>query len=218
MRRRPSNPGQRPFMLSGDALKRIAAAVQSYEHGDRKQSPIKFRTAAGDDGGEFVRLGRISEDWPHGEEATVEQLDQDGSAFDPPRTFQAINYFTTVYVGNITPRNVACGLVDDTWVLIEAWRGCESAALAKDLDSAASDSSTASQISPGDGAEALLNDYPCARWVGLTRFTVLTDARIDGNSLVFSRAYLWAFADSDEGGGPGDITIDGTECEFGNPE
>jgi hypothetical protein len=121
MTRRKANPGQRPFLVSGDSMKRIAAAVQGYEHGNRRQSPVKFRTATGDDGGDSVRLGRISSEWAHGDSATVERLDEAGDPFDPSQTFEAMNFFGNVHVPSGT-LNVACGLVGGTWILIEAER------------------------------------------------------------------------------------------------
>jgi len=198
MRRRPSNPGQRPFMLSGDALKRIAAAVQSYEHGDRKQSPIKFRTAGWDDV-EYVRLGRISADWTHGESATVERLDENGDPFDPPSTFTATNYSNTVYVPSGEERHVACGLVGETWILIEAERGCGTAADARELDAYADTGSSLSQLLEGEGAEVLLNTEGCATWFKVTKKTVVVDVRFEGEppELVKDLKDVWLLEDAE---------------------
>lgn len=50
----------RPVMLTADAARRIGRAVQAYEQG-RARIPAKpLRTAAGDDGGETMRLCRTS--------------------------------------------------------------------------------------------------------------------------------------------------------------
>lgn len=118
MTRRAANPGQRPFMVSGDSLKRIAAAVQSYEHGNRRQSAVKFRTAGGDDGGEGIRLGKIEENWNKGATATVKRYRGDGTEMTDVE-FEAVNRFADVAVG---PGGawVACALIDSTWHLIAA--------------------------------------------------------------------------------------------------
>lgn len=110
----------RGVMLTREAVRRIGAAVQHYEHGDRNQPPIKFRTAADDGGGEdSVRLGTISATWNKGAEATVTQIKGDGSAISPPVTFSAKNWFATVTVSSGT-KKVACAKVDGTWLLVAA--------------------------------------------------------------------------------------------------
>lgn len=52
---RRANNGDRGVLLSADAVHRIAAAVQAYEHGKRNQPAIKLRTAW-DDGSELMKL------------------------------------------------------------------------------------------------------------------------------------------------------------------
>jgi hypothetical protein len=104
-------------MLSGDALKRIAAAVQSYEHGDRKTSPIKFRIPVGDD--DVVRLGKVSETWDKGDTATVQQYTGSGEEIEDAE-FEAVNRFATVTVEAESSVWVACVLIDSTWHLVAA--------------------------------------------------------------------------------------------------
>jgi hypothetical protein len=194
-------------------MKRIAAAVQGYEHGNRKQSAVHFRTATGDDGGggEFVRLGRISSEWAHGDAAQVDRLDENGSPLDPSETFEAWNFFSTVHVPVDGTANVSCGLVGDTWVLIGSGRGCETATLSKNLDADVDEQAPLTMLDPGDGPQALLSDQGCARWFPLKRLTVVTGVAIEDNALVFTTECLWAFADN-ECGGPQFISIDGTDC------
>jgi hypothetical protein len=118
MTRRKANPGQRPFMVSGDSMKRIAAAVQGYEHGNRKQSAVHFRTATGDDGG-GIRLGKIDEGWSKGETATVRRYRGDGTEIENAQ-FDAVNRFADVSVGSGGEVWVACAMIDSTWHLIAA--------------------------------------------------------------------------------------------------
>lgn len=52
---RRANNSDRGVLLTAEAVQRIAAAVQHYEHGKRSQPAIKLRTAW-DDGGELMKL------------------------------------------------------------------------------------------------------------------------------------------------------------------
>ena len=117
MTRRAANPGQRPFMVSGDSMKRIAAAVQSYEHGNRSQSPVKFRQ--GFEESEIIRLGKIEEDWDKGTTANVKRYRGDGTELIDVE-FEAINRFADVVVGSGEEAWVACALIGSTWHLIAA--------------------------------------------------------------------------------------------------
>jgi hypothetical protein len=104
-------------MVSGDALKRIAAAVQGYEHGDRKQSPIKFRIPVGDD--DVVRLGKVSANWNKDDTATVQQYTGSGEEIEDAE-FEAVNRFADVTVPEESSVWVACVLIDSTWHLVAA--------------------------------------------------------------------------------------------------
>lgn len=68
-----------------------------------------------------LRLGTISSTWTKGATATVTDQYGDGTAKPglPAPTFTATNYFATVTVASGT-RRVACGKVDDRWLLIAA--------------------------------------------------------------------------------------------------
>ncbi len=118
MTRRLSNPGQRPFMVTGDSMKRIAAAVQHYEQGDRSQRPVKFRDAVGDDAG-GVRLGKVDANWNKGATATVQEHDGEGNEITGSE-FEAINRFADVTLGDESEVWVACALIGSTWHLIAA--------------------------------------------------------------------------------------------------
>lgn len=70
-------------------------------------------------GPETLRLGTISATWNKGSTATVTQQKGDGTALSPTVTFTARNHFANVTVTSGTKR-VACGKVDETWILIAA--------------------------------------------------------------------------------------------------
>jgi hypothetical protein len=70
-------------------------------------------------GNSLLRLGTVSATWNKGSNATVTQLKGDGSALSPTVTFTATNHFATVTVASGT-KKVACGKVDETWILIAA--------------------------------------------------------------------------------------------------
>lgn len=66
-----------------------------------------------------LRLGTISATWNKGSTATVTQTKGDGTTLSPTVTFTATNHFATVTVSTGT-KKVACGKVDETWILIAA--------------------------------------------------------------------------------------------------
>lgn len=66
-----------------------------------------------------LRLGTISATWSKGATATVTDQYGDGTAKPTGSTFTATNYFATITVSSGT-RRVACGKVDDRWLLIAA--------------------------------------------------------------------------------------------------
>jgi predicted RecA/RadA family phage recombinase len=66
-----------------------------------------------------LRLGTISASWAKGATATVTEQNGDGSARTGSPTFTATNYFAAITVSSGTSR-VACGKVDDRWILIAA--------------------------------------------------------------------------------------------------
>jgi len=190
--------------------RRIAAATRAYERGNRDMPGIRFRSVGGGDGGEDIRLGRISADWTHGESATVERLDEAGDPLDPPSTFTATNYFDTVYVPSGEERHVACGLVGSTWIVIKAARGCGEAAHAKELDSGADEASSVSPLVEGDGTEVLVNEQGCAQWFKLASRTIVTDVAFVEGELVKTTEDVYVFAGTSA---PSTSTIVGTtEC------
>lgn len=67
-----------------------------------------------------LRLGTISTTWTKNTTATVTDIYGDLSAKTGPSTFTAVNYFATVNVPLNSTRRVACGKVDDRWLLIAA--------------------------------------------------------------------------------------------------
>lgn len=66
-----------------------------------------------------LRLGTISSSWAKGATATVTEQNGDGTAHTGSPTFTATNYFAAITVSSGT-RRVACGKVDDRWILIAA--------------------------------------------------------------------------------------------------
>lgn len=70
-------------------------------------------------GADLLRLGTINAAWNKGANATVTQINGDGTAMDGNPTFTAKNWFANVPVASGT-KKVACGKVGDTWILIAA--------------------------------------------------------------------------------------------------
>jgi hypothetical protein len=113
--------GERKVAFTEDAARRVGAATLAYERGNRDMPPIRFRTGGDDggDGGEPPRLGTIAATWTKNTNATVTQINADGTALSPTVTFTATNYFATVTVPSGT-RKVLCLFVGGRWLLAAA--------------------------------------------------------------------------------------------------
>jgi hypothetical protein len=163
-------------MLSGDALKRIAAAVQSYEHGDRKQSPIKFRIPVGDDGETVVRMASFSLEWRQGADKTIIFSDDQSEA-------TATNSFMT-----LPGDGGECAVFKDheeKWQLLEASNACVGGTDAGRLDSDGMDNaSTDEELSAGAGVQVLINVSGCCKWFYATYMEVVTDVRWESGLVV----------------------------------
>jgi hypothetical protein len=209
MKRPAANPGQRPFMVTGDSMRRIAAAVQHYEQGDRKQSPIKFRDA-GDDGGERLKLCKTSEEWEYNTLATL-QVWHEGTPPSESSSDETIEDVVNKVAKVAADTFVIIGQADnDSWYLVEICRECELGHRAERLTESGFDDTTGTDdLANGDGAQVLLHQNGCLTWVKLTKITVLTDARIENNALIFDAAEVWTFPDAAEGF---EIEIPGTDC------
>ena len=90
----------RGVKFTEDGARRIVAATQAYERGNRDQSPVKFRQASGSDG-DPIRIGKTSSAWEKGTLATI-TLYESGSppyetADSPPETIaNCVNKFADV--------------------------------------------------------------------------------------------------------------------------
>jgi hypothetical protein len=210
MTRRRANLGQRPFMVSGDSMKRIAAAVQGYEHGNRSQSPVKFRTATGDEG-DGLKLCRTTAAWYYDTTATLDVYHggEPGSESSSDETVDAVNKVADVDANTWVLVGKAA---NGAWYLIEIGRGeCPSAErLTSDSFSLESDDA---EISPGSGAQVLIHSGGCLKWVSLSQITVITNAYLGEYGLTFELDTVWAFADIGEP--PSDIDIATIDCEQG---
>lgn len=194
MTRRAANLGQRPFMVSGDSLKRIAAAVQSYEHGDRKQSPTRLPRAIGGD--DALKLCKTTGTWGYDTIATLDVW----HGGDPPvesgssETVQAVNKIAPVAADTF----VLVGRADNgSWYLLEIGRECEDGSRAARLTEAELDDSIASTpLETDTGPQVLIHDEGCLRWASLKKITVLTAVSLDESGLAFARDEIWTFPDA----------------------
>lgn len=75
----------------------------------------------GGGGGGGARFGEVSAAWNKGAVATVTRLYPNGSEYEPPQTFQALNQFATLAAPAAgETRFVMCILVQTTWMLVAA--------------------------------------------------------------------------------------------------
>lgn len=65
-----ANASTRPVMLTASAAQRVSRAVASFERGDRDLSPVRLRSAGGDESP--LRLCKTTAAWAKGTVATLE--------------------------------------------------------------------------------------------------------------------------------------------------
>lgn len=70
-------------------------------------------------GGADLRLGRVTGSWLKGATKTVVQLDGNGIALSPEKTFEAKNFFSDISIDCGT-KKVACARIGGAWILIAA--------------------------------------------------------------------------------------------------
>jgi hypothetical protein len=63
--------GKRGVLITEDAARRIARAVQRINNANRDSPGIKLRTAYDDGGGDKIKLGKVSAAWDKGTLASV---------------------------------------------------------------------------------------------------------------------------------------------------
>lgn len=98
-----------------------------------------------------------------------------------------------------------------SWYLIEIGRECDHGHHAEWVtENQFDDSVDTAEIEEGSGAQVLMHDAGCLRWMKLQKITVLTNAYISGNSLWFDRREIWTLPDLSSP--PEPIQIEGTQC------
>lgn len=228
MSRRAANPGQRPFMVSGDSLKRIAAAVQSYEHGNRSQSPVRFRQVGEESGGgETLKLCKTDSVWEYNTLATLYVWNGGTPPNESAITSEEQPYGETIEnvvnkIARVSPNTfVLIGKAENgSWYLVEIGREWEcqdqQGFRAEHLtENNFEETRDTNNLEDGTGAQVLLHHDGCLTWLGLTKVTVLTGVSIASGNLVFTRKEVWVFPD--DGEPLEDITIEGTNCESEPP-
>lgn len=96
----------RGLMFTRDAARRIARAVQAYEHGNRSTTPPKIRTAYGDES-DPIRIARVPEDWSKGDVLEVELVyetdceEEGGGSGSEGETLEARNDLFDIAEGSL---------------------------------------------------------------------------------------------------------------------
>jgi hypothetical protein len=120
-----------------------------------------------------------------------------------PNTVSAINLIADV-PAPCTPgtasRDVLVAKEGTAWYYVRHESECDGRYPAKELDDGADCGSSLSGISGGDGAQVLLNESGCAKWLKLARIEVVTDVTWN-NGIFVQKQFIWAFRDPSQGNG-----------------
>lgn len=157
------------------AAERIAKVVRQIEQGDRGADGLRFLPRGG--GGSAPKTFRIctfTSAWDKNTDKTLTFKYQTTT----PNTVAAKNLLFDIpgpaTSGASTTKVCIIGKEGTAWYFVNTEKeSCDGGYKARELDDSASDSSSAAEISAGQGAQVLVNDNGCVRWIELKKLTVV---------------------------------------------
>ena len=193
--RRPSDAVQ--FTL--ESAERIAGVIRSAELAVPAAAPLRFErpdiTAK-----KIFRVGEFDGTWMKGADKTVRLLNQDDENGDPVEVTAKNLLYNVFPVTPGGPTKCIVGRDGSEWYFTNDERlNCEESQGAKWLSQQEYDqTSTPAQIDPGDGAQVLINNAGCLRWVALTKRFLYEEIASEENGLRLVRRPVWVFDDVGE--------------------
>jgi len=157
------------------SARRIARVVQAVEQEPRRASPLTFDPVVEQRRDKPFRVCTFTGEWAKNSAKVVTLKNQTTT----PNTVSASNLLFSIVgpatSGASTTKVCIVGKEGTAWYFVNTEKeSCEGRLKAKELDSQfASDLSDATDISDGEGAQVLVNDAGCVRWVSLKKMTVI---------------------------------------------
>ena len=189
-----------------ESAERIAGVVRTLELTPASGAPLNFERPAEQDKKQ-IRFGVFEGTWPLGTEKNV--YVPNGTSY---RTVVAFNAIASVRSSDfVEVRKAAIARDGTAWSYVTHNKaGCNTSLPAREItEDGINLESSDSSIQPGSGCQVLMNVAGCMKWVGLSPVKVITNASIDGTSIVFECKNVWVLEDMAPAD---DITLDGTEC------
>jgi hypothetical protein len=182
-----------------ESAERVARVVRSAELNPSAASPLAFG-ARFPDVKKIFRVGEFDGTWMKGTDKTVRLLNQTDEN-DEPVEVTAKNLLYNVFPAN-PEGSTKCivGRDGGEWYFTNDERhNCEQSQGAEWLSQQEyNESSSPSQIDAGDGAQVLINNAGCLRWVGLTKRYLYEEIASENNGLRIVRRPVWVFDDVGE--------------------
>jgi hypothetical protein len=182
-----------------ESAERIAGVVRQAELTPPAASPLVFG-ARFPDAKKIFRVGEFNGTWMKGTTKTVRLLNQTDEN-DEPVEVTATNLLYNVFPASIGgPTKCIVGREGGEWYFTNDERhNCSQSQGAKWLSQQEySEDSTPAEIATGDGAQVLVNNAGCLKWVSLTKRFFYEEIVSEGNGLRLVRRPVWVFDDIGE--------------------
>lgn len=192
MARKPQDAVQ--FTL--ESAERIAGVVRAAELATPKGTPLTFDVRF-PEAKRIFRVGEFDGTWMKGTDKTVRLLNQTDES-DEPVEVTAKNLLYNVFPATPGgPTKCIVGRDTGEWYFTNDERhNCEQSQGAKWLSQQEySEASSPDQIDPGDGAQVLINNAGCLRWVALTKRFLYEEIVNENLGLRLVRRPVWVFDD-----------------------
>jgi hypothetical protein len=195
MARKPQDAVQFTF----ESAERIAGVVRAAELAAPEGKPLTFDVRF-PEAKRIYRVGEFDGTWMKGADKTVRLLNQTDEN-DEPIEVTAKNLLYNVFPATPGgPTKCIVGRDGSEWYFTNDERhNCEQSQGAEWLSQQEySEASSPEQIDPGDGAQVLINNAGCLRWVALTKRFLYEEIVSEENGLRLVRRPVWVFDDVGE--------------------
>jgi hypothetical protein len=182
-----------------ESAERIAGVIRSAELAVPAAAPLRFERPD-IPAKKIFRVGEFDGTWMKDTDKEVRLINQE-EVDGEPATVTAKNVLYNVFpVAVGSPTRCVIGREGGEWYFTNDERhNCEQSQGAEWLSQQEyNEESSPEQIDPGDGAQVLINNAGCLRWVALTKRFLYEEIASEENGLRLVRRPVWVFDDVGE--------------------
>jgi len=179
-----------------ESAERIAGVIRAAELAVPAAAPLTFDVRFAE-AKKIFRVGEFDGTWMKGADKAVRLLNQDDENGDPVEVTAKNLLYNVFPVAVGSPTKCIVGRDTGEWYFTNDERlNCEQSQGAEWLSQQEYDqTSTPAQIDPGDGAQVLVNNGGCLRWVALKKRFLYEEIFNENNGLRLVKRPVWVFDD-----------------------